>query len=278
MLNLHDKVAIITGAGSGIGRATAVLFTHLGALLTLVDKSEAGLNETAEMCHNAIKSREKDIIPHYTTSKREIVNVVGHIEDVNVLKRVVEETMKIHAKLNILVNNAGVFITDSDLLDMNIEDYDKLMNINTRAPLILTKMCAPHLIDSKGCIVNVSSVAGTHACVDSLPYAMSKAALDQFTKCIALELAEHGVRVNSVNPGHVRTSTLHAVGFSEKEADAFYDMIAEKYPLGRVACADEIANTIAFLASDMSSFTTGQLIHIDGGLSRTTAIVETEMS
>uniref|UniRef100_A0A1I8A3L2 3-oxoacyl-[acyl-carrier-protein] reductase FabG n=1 Tax=Steinernema glaseri TaxID=37863 RepID=A0A1I8A3L2_9BILA len=139
------------------------------------------------------------------------------------------------------------------------------MNVNVRSIVQLTQMAIPHLVKTKGTIVNVSSVTGTNAFPGVTYYCMSKAAIDQFTKCLALELASTGVRVNAVNPGVIVTQVHKRGGLSDEAYAAFLEKGKTTHALGRVGEAHEVAKGIYYLASEMSSFTTGHLLAIDGG-------------
>lgn len=255
-LNLRDKVVIITGAGSGIGRATAIALCNWGCKLALIDKNEDTLNETVKMCKNGGNN---------------IVKIVGDLNDEKILTKLVDECIKVHSKLNILINNAAEFQLRSNLMETKMDVFDTTMNTNVRSVVLLTKLCVPHLIKTKGCIVNVSS-SSMIKCVGALPYSLSKGALDRFTKVVALELAEHQIRVNSVNTGHVMTPMYQQTGWSEEEAAKHFEEIGKLYPLGRCAKPEEISKVIGFLASDCASFVTGETMRVDGGLACTCSI------
>ena len=141
------------------------------------------------------------------------------------------------------------------------------MAVNVRAAFQLTMLCVPHLIATRGNVVNVSSVAGTRSFPGTIVYGMSKSAVDQMTACTALELASKGVRVNGVNPGAVVTEFCKRAGMTDDQVAGFMERVKERYPLGRVGDAEEVARAIAFLASSSSaSFVTGEHLHVDGGL------------
>lgn len=146
-----------------------------------------------------------------------------------------------------------------------------MFNINLRSVFALTQKCLPHLIETKGNIVNVSSVAGTRTFPNILAYGVSKSALDQLTRSAALELASKGVRVNSVNPGVVVTNIHKRGGMDEQTYDAFLERSKETHPIGRPGTAAEVADLIYFLASDKASWITGATYAIDGGRALTCA-------
>ncbi|CAF0705968.1 unnamed protein product [Brachionus calyciflorus] len=248
MLNLNNKVSIITGASSGIGKATAILFSKLGSDLVILGRDEKALDETISKCN----------------TKTKIIKIIGDVKRSEIQLKLVTECLTNFGKITTLVNNAAVFRLSS-ILNTKIEEYDEVMNTNLKSVLQLTQLCAPHLIKEKGTVINVSSIAGTKSFQNLLPYSMSKAALDQFTKCVALELADKGVRVNSVNPGTIETNIHRRAGYTEEQYKTFLERCKTTHALGRTGQPDEVANTIAFLASDLSSFTTGEIIHVDGG-------------
>lgn len=149
--------------------------------------------------------------------------------------------------------------------ETSMEQYDYIMNTNLRSVYHLTMLAVPHLTKTQGNIVNVSSVAGIRSFPNVLAYCVSKAAVDQLTKCTALELASKKVRVNAVNPGVIVTDIHKRGGMSETDYKAFLERAKETHALGRAGEAKEVANAIAFLACDLSAFTTGTLFSIDGG-------------
>ncbi|CAF0705965.1 unnamed protein product [Brachionus calyciflorus] len=250
MLTLKNKISIITGASSGIGKATAILFSNLGSKLVLVGRDEKALDETISQCNPEIKN--------------DILKVAGDLNCADTCKNIVEQAVNRFGVINILVNAAGILKSGS-LENMKMEDYELSMNTNVKSAINLTQLCLPYLIKEKGSVVNVSSVTGTRSFPGVLPYCISKAALDQFTKCVALELADKGVRVNSVNPGVIVTNLHRRAGQTEEVYSKFLENCKNTHALGRPGTADEVANTIAFLASDSASFITGELVHVDGG-------------
>ncbi|KAK8388681.1 hypothetical protein O3P69_020578 [Scylla paramamosain] len=186
---LTGKVAIITGASSGIGAATAKLFSKLGATLTITGRNIENLNAVAAEC---TRIGNKPLI-----IQADLMNEVD-------TKQIVEQTIEKYSKLDILVNNAGI-LEKGSIQNTSLEQYDRLMNTNVRSIYHLIMLAAPHLIETQGNIVNISSVNGMRSFPGLIAYNISKAAVDQMTRCIALELAEKKVRVNCVNPGVVIT-------------------------------------------------------------------------
>lgn len=245
-------VAIITGASSGIGQATAILFAQKKYRLSLSGRDSAKLKETVEECIKKGLSEEL------------ILTTVGDLREESVADSLINDTIEKFQRIDTLINAAGVLITGS-VASCTMSDFDKQMDINVRSIVQLTQKAIPHIIKTKGTIVNVSSINGPCPFANVTFYCMSKAALDQFTKCLALELAPHGVRVNSVNPGVIVTNVHRRSGMSEELYEQFLERGKTTHALGRVGQALEVAQGILFLASSQSSFTTGELLRIDGG-------------
>lgn len=246
-MNFNGKVILITGASSGIGAGTAEHLSKLGASLALVGRNVNNLSEVIKKCG------ETPILPI--------------VADVNTdAKKIIDQTIAHYGRLDVLVNNAGVG-AKSSIESTSMEPYDYIMTTNLRSVYELTTYAVPHLIATKGNIVNVSSTAGLRAFPVILTYCMSKAALDQFTKCVSLELAPKGVRVNSVNPAVIRTNFHKNMGFDEEEYNLYLENCKKSHALGRVGEVFEVAEAIAFLASDKASFITGTLLPVDGGKS-----------
>lgn len=252
---MQGKVAIVTGASSGIGRATALLFANEGFSVVAVGRNEKELTTLA----TSVDKDKGSIKPH-----------LADVTELSQIDRIVSDTVDNLKQIDVLVNAAGI-IKNGTIENTTIDDWDKMMNINLRSVFALTQKCVPHLIETKGNIVNVSSVAGTRSFPNVLAYCVSKAAIDQFTRCTALELASKQVRVNAVNPGVV-VSNLHKRGGMEDEAyAAFIEHSKETHPIGRVGTPQDIAELIYFLASDKASWITGATHAIDGGRGQTCA-------
>lgn len=252
---MNGKIAIVTGASSGIGRATALLLAKKGATVVAVGRNQKDLTSLRDSLR----------------SKTGVIKVqLGDVTEVSQLDRIVSETIQHFGQIDVLVNSAGI-IKSGTIETTTPDDWDKMMNINARSVFNLIQRCVPHLIAAKGNIVNVSSVAGTRSFPGILSYCVSKAAVDQLTRCTALELAVHGVRVNAVNPGVVVTN-LHSRSGMDNEAYAkFLEHSRETHPLGRPGRPDEVAELIHFLASEKAGWITGATYEIDGGRGQTCA-------
>jgi NAD(P)-dependent dehydrogenase (short-subunit alcohol dehydrogenase family) len=248
MESLKDKVAIITGASSGIGQATAILFSKYGCKLAISGRNKERLDETVKKLHS--------------NSSDDYVTFIGDIVDRNFQKQLVDGTIEKFGKLDILINNAGVFHF-GNIFDTTEEDYDDMHNTNLKAKIFLTQLCVPHLIVTKGVIVNNASVSAIKGLTDVVTYGALKAGLCQFTKHCAFELASKGVRVNAICPGFVDTPLHHT---ERGLNNAFREGVKNAHPIGRFATSEEMANTIGYLASDMSSFSTGTILLADGGM------------
>lgn len=251
MGDFANKVVLITGASSGIGAGTAEFLATKGAWLALVGRNEENLKTVALKCTP-------------THGAPEPLQIVADVTNEADAKRIVDSTIEKFNKLDVLVNNAGI-LKRGTIENTTLADYDSVMNINVRSVFHLTQLAVPHLIATKGTIVNVSSVNGMRSFPGVLAYNMSKSAIDQFTQCVALELADKGIRVNSVNPGVIITNIHKTGGLNDAAYEQFLEHSKTTHALGRVGNVTEVAEAIAFLASDRSSFITGAILPVDGG-------------
>ncbi|CAH1802186.1 unnamed protein product [Owenia fusiformis] len=248
----QGKVVLVTGASSGIGAGTAIHMARLGCSLALTGRNEENLLKTVKKC-------EEEGIP-----KEQIFTIIADLAHEEETKKVMEQTIEKFGKLDVLINNAGIVETGT-IETHTLEQYDRVMNINTRAVFYLTQLAIPHLTKTKGSIVNVSSITGSRSFAGVLGYCMSKAAIDQFTRCTALELAPKGIRVNAVNPGVITTEIHKRGGMNEEQYQQFLERTKTTHALGRPGEVNEVAQMIVFLAFDTASYITGTTIPIDGG-------------
>ncbi|XP_067670391.1 uncharacterized oxidoreductase MexAM1_META1p0182-like [Haliotis asinina] len=251
---LRGKVALITGSSSGIGAGIAAVFAREGAKLSLTGRNQNNLEEVAKNCK--------------TEASIDVLTNVGDVTQDAFRKTLVGATIKKFGKIDILVNNAGI-AGPGPLQSVTKEVYDSVMTVNLEAPVFLTQLVAPYLIESKGCVVNIST-CGTSTIVPGVGvYVMSKAALDTYTRYLAHEMVSHGVRVNAVNPGYISTQILTRQ-LSKEECAQMESAVIKATPIGRASTPEEIGQIVAFLASDKAAFVTGECFKADGGLSMTT--------
>lgn len=249
-MHFIGKVILITGASSGIGAACAKYFAKKGALLALVGRNADKFEKVNEEIQKCGVEMEPLII----------------LADVAVdAERIMTETIDKYGHLDILINNAGVLIPGT-FESMSMDDYDTMMATNVRGVVLLTQMAIPHLIETRGNIVNVSSISGIIPTEQHFAYAMSKAGLDHFTRCLAIELAEKGVRVNSINPGFIDTES-HSIDRTEEEYAALREEMKLKHPISRIGTKEDCVNAIVSLCDENASFITGVIFRVDGGIS-----------
>jgi NAD(P)-dependent dehydrogenase (short-subunit alcohol dehydrogenase family) len=199
-----------------------------------------------------------------------VVVMDGDVADGAFRERLVRRTVERFGRLDVLVNAAG-FIASGTVENTPLDDYDRMMDVNLRAVFHLMQLAVPHLETTKGNIVNVGSVTGLRAFPGILAYCVSKAGVDQLTRCAALELALKGIRVNGVNPGVVVTNLHRNSGMEEGAYSKFLEHSKTTHPLGRVGESGEVADLIAFLASKEAGWITGDTVSIDGGRHQTCA-------
>lgn len=254
-MEFAGKVALVTGATSGIGRACAVRFAAAGASVAAVGRKEEALQvlqQEVEDSGGTMATLPADLIADGSSES------------------VVSQALKQFGGIDVLVNAAG-HISSGTIENTSMEAWDSMLNINLRAVFQLMQSAAPSLIERRGNIVNISSVTGMRSFPGVLAYCVSKAGVDQLTRCAALELAAKGVRVNAVNPGVVVTEIHRRGGMSDEDYAAFLERSKQTHPLGRVGQTDEIAELVLFLASERASWITGATYSIDGGRALTCA-------
>jgi NAD(P)-dependent dehydrogenase (short-subunit alcohol dehydrogenase family) len=248
-MRFEGKVAVVTGATSGIGRATALGLASEGATVAAVGRDVGVLGTLAD---EGLRPYQADL--------------AGETQRAEAVSRIRADL----GGVDILVNAAGI-IASGSIDDTTLADYDAMMNINVRAVLHMTQLCLDPIVERRGNIVNVSSVTGLRAFPGVLSYCISKSAVDQLTRCAALELAPRGVRVNAVNPGVVGTNLHRRSGMDDSAYDAFAERSKATHPLGRIGTPEEVRDLILFLASDQAGWITGVTYSIDGGRAETCA-------
>lgn len=250
-MSLLGRVALVTGASSGIGAAIALKFISEGAKVAIVGRNVNKLKNVSSKCEEL---------------GSEHLTIVGDVTDDDSLKRIVDVTLHKYGQLDVLVNNAGIGGFSSILAPNALKIYDSVMAVNIRALVSLTNLAGPHLIKTKGNIVNISSVSGIRPYVGTgFAYNLSKAAVNHFTSTIAGELARNGVRANVVNPGPVQTDIIKNAGMREDDEAKFWEGLKKGTLLGKIADPEEVAELVLFLASDKARSITGSSFIIDNG-------------
>lgn len=245
MGKLDGKVAIITGSTSGMGRDTAYLFAKEGAKVVITGRNE---------------ERAKAVVDKIKADGGEATYVITDATDLASPKAIFDATIKTYGTVDILMNNAGM-LSVTPFLELGTKEWLDVMNVNVTTPILLTQLCAKVMKEKgKGTVINISSVAGCHAHHGVTAYVTSKHAMSGLTKDMAWELGPE-IRVNGICPGAIQTAMLDSAG-----GEAAAGHLIEGSPLKRIGQGSEIASTALFLACDDSSFITGQLIRVDGGI------------
>ena len=254
MFQLHQKVALVTGAGSGIGREIALLFASQGAHVVVADRDRAAADAVvAEITGAGGKA---------TT---QVVDVAIETQVATAFAEVVQYA----GRLDILVNNAGISHV-GNILETSADDWDRVMSVNARGVFLCAREGLRHMLaqqPSGGSIINIASVAGMIAVDRRFPYSASKGAVISITRSIAIDFATSGVRVNAICPGTVHTPFVEgylARNFPDT-ADAVREQLHARQPIGRMGRPDEIASAALYLAADEAAFVTGACLVIDGG-------------
>ena len=242
-MRLKDKTAIITGGGTGIGLATASVFCQEGAKVILFGRRKEKLEKAVENLGGSA------------------IIVQGDMTNNNDLDKLINETLHNFKKIDILVNNAGLF-NGSPLHEISDSQWDEIMDINIRSVFQLTRRVLPVMLSQKyGSIIHISSILGLIAVPQVAAYNVSKGALNQFSRSIAVEYGSSGIRSNSICPGLIATDMTADL---MKDADLMKEW-SKEYPIGRFGKPDDVANACLYLASDESSFITGITLPVDGG-------------
>lgn len=245
---LAGRAALITGAAGGIGLGCAQAFAAEGCDLVLLDLDEARVSAAA-----------RDLA---AASGRQVHALACDLADAGAARQAVTKASALLGRIDVLVNNAGI-LAPGDILDAELEDFDRVLAVNLRAPFVVGQAVARHMVEAKikGAIINMSSINAVLAIPNQIAYVASKGGIAQLTKAMALGLAPHGIRVNAIGPGTIVTDILKGV----MQDDAARRRVLQRTPLGRFGEADEIGRVAVFLASDDASYMTGQTIYPDGG-------------
>lgn len=241
---LKDKVAIVTGASRGIGKAIAEVFVREGAKVVICARKQETLDQVAREIGPSVEA------------------VACHIGKMDQIRNLVDSAVRQFGRIDILVNNAATNIAQGPCLDVDEGQFDKMVEINLKSAFLLVKLVAPGMCErGSGSIINVASVAGLRPQPDGLLYSMTKAALIMMTQCYARELGPKGVRVNAIAPGLIQTALSEYYWKDEtRKAE-----IIGRQPLKHLGQPSEVAEVALLLASDRGSFMTGQTLVVDGG-------------
>ncbi|WP_142413648.1 3-oxoacyl-[acyl-carrier-protein] reductase [Hathewaya massiliensis] len=243
---LKGKVAIITGGSRGIGRAIALKLASLGANIVINYRK---YNESVEETLKEIKAKDVEALGFEVDSS-----------DFNSVEKLVKDTLNHFGRIDILVNNAGI-TKDTLLMRMSEEDFDKVIDVNLKGTFNFVKHITPIMLKQReGRIINISSVVGIVGNAGQLNYASSKAGVIGLTKSLAKEVGSRGITVNAIAPGFIKTD------MTEVLSDKVKEHINSQIPLKRMGEPEDVANMVAFLASQQSSYITGQVINVDGGM------------
>jgi meso-butanediol dehydrogenase / (S,S)-butanediol dehydrogenase / diacetyl reductase len=245
-MRLQGKVAIVTGGGSGIGRAAAERFAEEGARVVVAEYSANAGQETADLICGA---------------GGDAIFIQVDVADAEQVQRMVQATVERYGRIDVLFNNAGV-LAFGTVTDTDESIWDRVMAVNVKGTYLCSKYVIPHMIaGGGGSIINASSSTGAHdANANTAAYVASKGAVTLLTRCMAIDYAPHGIRVNSIAPGPTDTPMLRDA-LSPEALEQF----AATFPMGRLGTPRELANAVLFLASDEASFVTGLTMAVDGG-------------
>lgn len=251
-MKLKDKVALITGGGTGVGKATAMLFAKEGAKVIITGRREQALQEAA----NEAKEQNSDI--------EYLVSDISKEED---CKAAVDYAMNKFGRIDILFNNAGVLYKEITH-ETTTEQWCNTFNVNVRGMYLMSKYAIPHMLEQGyGIIVNNSSILGLKASPGFAAYNSSKGAVNQLTRSMALEYADKGIRVNAICLGTVYTPLAEEMFEQWGDKEVAIERYISVHPIGRLAVPEEIAPAVLFLCDDNVSFMTGTMLSVDGGLS-----------
>jgi len=247
-MRIKDKVAIVTGAGAGIGKASALLFAEKGAKVLCNDISNTGSTTVEE-----IKSKGK-----------EAIFIQGDISEPVTIQEIIDTAIKKYNRIDIVFNNAGIVIPGK-AEDTSVKVWDRVMKVNVRSVFLMSKISLPHLIKTKGCIINNSSCAAIKGMKNRFAYSASKGAILSMTRAMAADYIKSGVRVNAICPGVVDSPSFQQRVASSDEPEKALANFISMQPLGRISNPQEIAESVLFLVN--SEYCVGTCLSIDGGIS-----------
>lgn len=243
---LTNKVALVTGASRGIGKEIALILASNGA--------------TVVINYNGSKARATQVLEEIESKNGKAIIYQADVSDFNQVKQMVSDIKKEFANIHILVNNAGI-TKDNLILRMSEDEFNDVIDINLKGVFNCLRHISPIMLKQKyGRIINISSIVGLHGNAGQVNYSAAKAGVIGMTKSLAKELGSRGITVNAVAPGYIDTDMTKVL------KDDLKDKVREQIPLRQLGQAEDVANAVAFLASDKSSYITGQVIQVDGGL------------
>lgn len=250
-MKLQGKIALVTGAGSGIGQATALLFAQEGAHVIATDMSTEGLRET-----------EQKLATFNLSAESLLLNVT----DEALVKTAIEQTLERHGRVDLLLNIAGVGSTQT-AIDTDLETWERVFAVNARGTFLMSKYLLPSMIQREyGVIINMASVAGMVGLPNRAAYCASKAAVIGLTRAMAIDHVKQGIRVNAICPGTVDSPWVGRLLAAAGDVAAERQKLVARQPMGRLGTPEEIAEAALYLATDAASFITGMTLTIDGGL------------
>ncbi len=249
-MRFEDRVIILTGAASGIGKAAATLFAGEGGAVCLLDIDRKGIEKTADdILHQGGKA----------------LALACDVTDEGKVTEVVAQVLQHVGRIDVLCNNAGIELSRS-LIHTEEDEWDRVLAVNLKGMFLLSKHVVPHMMDSGGgAVVNTSSISGLLGWPDSSAYCASKGGVVQLTREMAVEYGPHNIRVNCICPGTTETPMIDRLLGQESDPEGTARSIRAMHPLGRFAQPDEIARAMLFLASEEASFVTGAILPVDGG-------------
>ena len=245
-MNLSNKVAIVTGSGRGVGRAIALKLAEVGATVVVNDIGEAGPVES--------------VAEEIKAMSRQSLAVLADVSSSPDVARLVETTMATYGKVDILVNNAGI-TRDQLLVRMSDEDWDKVLSVDLKSVFLCTRAVLRHMIKQRwGSIISIASIVGVVGNQGQANYASAKAGIIGFTRTVAKEVASRGITANAIAPGFIDTDMTQRLGEDRKQE------IKRRIPVNYFGSPRDVAEAVAFLASEEARYITGQVLNVDGGM------------